>query len=91
MYIDTFLCLFTAILFTTAILFYMVGLDSPNVKLVCGPTSTVFQTGSCQIGWSYLLLIFTSSLCFILPVLSHYIDNTLCVKQEKIEPPEYAA
>lgn len=82
--------LFAAILFTTAILFYMVGLDSDVANDICG-TSSVFKTGDCQIGWSYLLLIFTSSFCFLLPVLSHYTDHTICAKQRKMEPPEYVA
>lgn len=79
-----------AIMFTTAVLFYMVGLDSPIVQEVCGGSS-VFHTGDCHIGWSYLLLILCSAVCFLLPVLSHYIDYShLCANPtKKRSPREY--
>ena len=71
--IQSLLVFLTAIMFTTAVLFYMVGLDSPTVQDICG-ASSVFHTADCHIGWSYLLLVICSAVCFLLPVLSHYID-----------------
>lgn len=64
-----------AVLLLTLLAIFPVGLDDPEVQKMCGLESHIYFTGSCKLGWSYILSAACCVASFTLPVLSHYITH----------------
>ena len=62
-----------AVILVGAVILFPVGLDSKFAQHYC-PGSRMYDGGSCQVGWAYILGIMTSALVVFCPVLSHYTD-----------------
>jgi hypothetical protein len=52
---------------------FPLGLDSMFVQLYCRGSS-IYDAGTCQIGWGYMLAIMGTALSIFCPFLSHYTD-----------------
>jgi hypothetical protein len=63
----------TAVILIGAVVAFPVGLDSKLAQRYC-PGARMYNAGSCQVGWAYILGIMASALVVFCPILSHYTD-----------------
>ena len=66
-------CLCTAVILLGAVVSFPVGLDSKLAQHYC-PGARMYDAGSCQVGWAYMLGIMAAALVVFCPILSHYTD-----------------
>ena len=52
-----------------ALVTFPVGLGSHYFRYYCGETATVFYSGDCSMGWSYMISIMSVSLSIFCPIL----------------------
>lgn len=62
------------VLLFVSLIVYMFGLNSRFVKQHCGPSSTYFSSGTCQIAWGYMLAIVSTALLIFCPLIAYYLS-----------------
>ncbi|KAI0207361.1 hypothetical protein LSAT2_007979 [Lamellibrachia satsuma] len=66
-----------AVLFLLAgLLSFPLGLDSELAQVYCGRCSA-FDSGSCAVGWTYMIATAATALAVFCPILSRYTDMTV--------------
>ncbi|KAL4224196.1 hypothetical protein ACF0H5_017649 [Mactra antiquata] len=59
-------------LMVSGLLVYPLGFDSNYLRLYCGETTDVYNSGACHIGWTYVLAIVGAAVSIFCPILSYF-------------------
>ncbi|XP_037092802.1 LHFPL tetraspan subfamily member 2 protein-like [Pollicipes pollicipes] len=54
------------------VILYPLGLGCSFVRTECGPSSTVYSPGHCEIAWGLVLFIFTLLVSIYCPILARF-------------------
>lgn len=69
------------LLYVSGILVFPVGWDRPQVKEVCGTSSSVYNIGNCTVGWAFILIIIGT----VIGIIATCISWTPVLKRKKDE------
>ncbi|KAL3857234.1 hypothetical protein ACJMK2_011926 [Sinanodonta woodiana] len=67
---------FSVVFLTCGILSCPFGFNSRFFRSYCGQSASVFYSGTCDMGWAYMLAIVGTSLSAFCPILSHWRKGT---------------
>ncbi|KAK3582932.1 hypothetical protein CHS0354_019936 [Potamilus streckersoni] len=73
--ITTYLQIAAVVFLTCGILACPLGLNSSFFRFYCGQLASAFYSGSCDMGWAYMLAIVGTSLSIFCPILSQLVEK----------------